>query len=238
VTVWRISLDAGAAALIGARGLLSATERERAARFHRAHDAARWILAHGALRRILAAHLGCPARALVFRPGRGGKPVLAGSRRVLEFNLTHSHDLALVAVASGGTPVGIDVERLRPLPDAASLMTRFFSPSEQREWSGLEPAARDAAFFRAWTRKEAVVKATGDGLSAPFEQVSISAGTGSRPRVSAYPGRASDLRRWHVVDLQPGAGYAGALAMLGLPRGPLELVDFDHRPGRALMPRR
>jgi 4'-phosphopantetheinyl transferase len=125
------------------------------------------------LRAVLAQQTGLPAAALVFGAGPFGKPFLHAPAACV-FNLSHSDDVAVIAVAPGasaGTEIGVDVEVLRPMRDAIALAERNFTPAEQRALRAAPPELRDLAFMRGWTRKEACLKAIGSGLSIPPDAV-------------------------------------------------------------------
>jgi 4'-phosphopantetheinyl transferase len=158
IHVWRLGLDGAP----DDEALLSEAERARAARFRFADHRDRYVAAHAGLRRVLAAYLDVPPASLAFAAGDGGKPALPGT---LRFNLSHSDACALVAVARE-REVGVDVERLRAVPEALSIARRYFSDSEAASLLGCEGEARDRAFFTLWTRKEALLKLRGLGLSA------------------------------------------------------------------------
>jgi len=183
VHVWRAQLDA----LPGLRPLLSPDELARADRFLRPQDRDRFIAARGALRTILAQYTGVAAAGLRFLYGEHGKPYL--SQGQLHFNLSHSHGLALYAIAR--FEVGIDVERIRETTHSMKIAERFFSPAEATELKALAPDLRPAAFSRAWTRKEALVKGIGLGIAALRKD---------------HP----DI--WRMYPIDAGEGYAAALA--------------------------
>jgi 4'-phosphopantetheinyl transferase len=130
----------------------------------------------------------------------------------LAFNLAHSERRAVYAFATG-CELGVDVEAVRPVNDAEGIVRRFFSPAECAEWRALARAERDAAFFRCWTRKEAYIKALGDGLMLPLDGFQVSLRPGEPARLIRARGDAEAARRWTLVALTPGAGYAGALAL-------------------------
>ena len=184
---------------------LSAEERGRAGRYRYEADAQRYLLSRRVLRAVLSMYVGREPGAIVFEPGPGGKPRLAGEPPAgLRFNLSHSGDVTAVAVAQG-REVGVDVEALRyPAPDAGAFRA-FFSPRELAWIEAFEGRARAAAFYRIWTRKEALLKATGEGLSGLGADLDLSSG--------------SDLLRrglsWHVRDLDLLTGYGAALAVEG-----------------------
>jgi 4'-phosphopantetheinyl transferase len=178
-----------------ATGPLDEQERSRAARLAFEADRQRFVAAHAILRHILSRYLCCAPEEVRYSYGPQGKPALACGGG-LEFNMSHSGDLALYAVA-GGLPVGVDVERVRP--DVARELTaaRFFTPAETDAILSLPESERARAFFTVWTRKEACLKATGRGLSAPLNAFSV------------WP---EPEPPWQVVDLDAGTGYAAAVA--------------------------
>lgn len=157
--VWRIDLDAPPADT----GCLSQAERDRAARFVFARDRERYIAAHVALRQILSSHTGVAASQLEFVQGEAGKPALVQPAGV-QFNMSHSKGVALVAIGSGEAEIGVDVEVLRPMPDAEAMAASYFTEAEQRALAAVPPALRERAFLTCWTRKEACLKAIGLGL--------------------------------------------------------------------------
>ena len=178
--------------------VLDEEERTRAARFAFESDRRRYVAAHAALRGILSRYLGCGPREVCYRAGPRGKPALAGGGGP-EFNMSHSGDLALYAVAAGRA-VGVDVERVRPEVALELTEARFFTPAETEALLALPTDARARAFFSVWTRKEACLKTTGEGLSVPLDAFSV------------WP---QPEPPWQVVDLDVGADYAAAVAARG-----------------------
>ena len=132
----------------------------------------------------------------------------------LQFNLAHSGGLALLAVTRSGA-VGIDIERIRPLPDYDRIMRSFFSTAESEAILALPPADQLQAFFTCWTRKEAYLKATGDGITVPLDRFSVAIVPGSPPRLLHVEGAPQEEARWsfHNVPLEPG--YLGVVALAG-----------------------
>lgn len=159
--LWQVDLDAPPAPQ--AVAALSDAEWERARRFVFKKDRDRFVAAHAALRDTLAAQTEIPAALLEFSQGAFGKPSLA-ERPSLRFNLSHSHSLGLIAVCDSAE-IGVDIELLRPMPDAEALAHSYFSDAERLALGGLAPELRERAFLTCWTRKEACLKATGMGLS-------------------------------------------------------------------------
>ena len=199
------------AAVRASASLLSAAERERAGRFAFGRDARRFIVGRGRLRQLLGARLGVRPESVELVYGARGKPALANSgRNSLRFNLSHRDDLAVYAL-SWGCDVGIDVEAIRPLPDADAVAARFFSRPEHAAYRALEPRDRPLGFFQCWTRKEAFIKALGDGLSHPLDSFDVSLAPGAPAeflRVEAVPG---DDRGWRLASFFPAAGFVAAV---------------------------
>jgi len=159
VDVWLVALDGGPAGAV-----LSAPERERAARFVREEDRDRWTCARAALRELLGAYADTDPRELRFVEGPHGKPALAGDDAALRFNLSHSAGTALIAVAQG-REVGVDVELPRRAVDHVALARRVLTADEADRIAAIaDPGERERAFLRAWVRWEAVLKCRGTGI--------------------------------------------------------------------------
>ncbi len=218
IHVWRVALDAPQTTVEEATGLLSEEEARRASRFVFPRDRRRYIVAHSALRSILASYLAVPPTTLHFRSGAQGKPYLAGHSQSrqhplpLHFNLAHSGEMALVACV-WGQEVGVDVEEVRPMPDLAAIAARFFAPGERQALLALPPEEQTLAFFTCWTRKEAYMKAVGAGLGYPLDQFEVTLGPGVPARFLSIGGDAEEAARWGLAALAPAAGYVGALAV-------------------------
>ena len=211
--VWSVALDLSHADAKRLEAVLCAEERRRAARYRRRQDRVRFIAARAALRCLLAAHLGAEPRALAFAYGANGKPALSPGGG-LEFNLSHSGDLAVIALAHD-REVGVDVERLRPLSSAQRIAERLWSSGEAAALGTLDEDERLTAFFATWTRKEAVVKALGEGITDRLDGFQVP--TGSAPGGGALhiPGHEGRADAWWLTDLRPAPGYLGALVLLG-----------------------
>jgi 4'-phosphopantetheinyl transferase len=217
VDVWYIDLAVAAGTVARLAAGLSPGEQERAGRFMFERDRRRFVVARSALRALLGRYLDVPPRELAFVYGAHGKPALEGAHAALEFNVSHSGDVAVVA-AGWNRALGVDVEAWRALPDLAALAARVFAPAERAVLDALAAIDRPAAFFRCWTRKEAFIKATGQGLAQPLDGFVVSLGPGEPARFVDIGGDAAALARWTLHDLAPGEGYAGALVVEGAPR--------------------
>ena len=212
VHVWYVdlALTVGTVERLGA--CLSEDERERASRFKFERDARRFVVARSALRTLLSGCLGLTPRGVAFTYGAHGKPALDGTHAALSFNLSHSGDVAVIA-AGWDRAIGVDVELRRPLPDLAALAARSFAPRERAVLDALPEGERAAAFFRCWTRKEAFIKATGQGLAQALDAFVVSLGPAEPARFLDIEGEPDALSRWTLRDLQPPVGYAGALVV-------------------------
>lgn len=189
--------------------MLSAGELAAAARFHFERDRTRYISSHVKLRQILSGYLEMPPEKLRFDIGAKGKPFIEGLARPLPFNLSHSGDLALVAV-SNGAEVGVDIEKIRPGPEFPALARQFFSVGEIQWISSLAPEDRSPAFFRLWVLKEACIKAAGGGLSIPLDQFEMRV-TDSQATMHT---EATELTGpWFVHELNIAPGYCAAVAV-------------------------
>ena len=213
VHVWRIDVGEQAAADAAALLVLSEAERARAARFHFAADRRRFVASHAALRGILAAYLDVEASLLVFGEGAQGKPFLDAPAhgRSLRFSLSHSSDLALVAV-SQGREVGVDVEHVRPRVDLDGFAARYFSPRERDALARVPSGDRLRAFFEIWTLKEAYLKACGDGLLRALDAFDVTVGDPA-PRLIAVRDRPGDEARWGLRLVGPSKSYVAAIAV-------------------------
>jgi 4'-phosphopantetheinyl transferase len=216
VHIWRIPLAQPAAAREALWPTLAPDERERAERFHFARDRARFIVARGVLRAILGRYLECEPGRLRFHYNQYGKPALAPDREAagLSFNLSHTHDLALYALARSRA-IGVDVEQLRDDLDHMAIAEQFFSLREVEMLRALPPEVRGSAFFNCWTRKEAYVKARGEGLSLRLDQFDVSLAPGAEVELLGVASDQGERSRWSLRSIDPGPAYVAALAAEG-----------------------
>lgn len=192
---------------------LSDTEKARASRFKDPVNQSRWSYFHSCLRDILGTYTQLPPRELEFESSKQGKPSVAdsGVEPTLYFNLSHSGNIALIAV-SKTLPVGVDVEYKKNIREYESLVGRFFSSKELREFQTLDPKDRMAGFYYGWTAKEAIIKAIGLGLSAPLDAFDVPL---SFVDQWYYPVFRSPLHyqdRISVIHLKTKSTYSSALA--------------------------
>ena len=209
VHVWRIALGQDDDRLEQFNRTLEADELERAGRFHFEKHRRHFIVARGFLRSVLAQYLGAQPGALRFEYGAYGKPAL-GSEHSLRFNLSHSNEIALLAVALNAD-LGVDVEHIRGDFASEDIARRFFSRAEVEVFNALPPGEQVAAFFRCWTRKEAYIKAIGKGMSQALDAFDVTLAPGIEPAL--LRAQEDDAARWWMGDVEVGEGYAGALVV-------------------------
>ncbi|MBV8453661.1 MAG: 4'-phosphopantetheinyl transferase superfamily protein [Deltaproteobacteria bacterium] len=216
VDLWLASLDCPPAPLRAMTTALSADETER--KFHFEADRARFIKARAILRDLLSRYLDCTAGEIAFAYEPSGKPRLGGiksSTTDLRFNLSHSADAALYAIARG-RELGVDIESIRPEMLWGRLANCFFCPSEVVKLHEWPAPQRMFGFFTCWSRKEAYIKARGGGLSIPLNSFEVSVAPGEEPALLAAAD-PDELKRWSFWEVPLGESFAGALVVDGRP---------------------
>jgi len=208
VEIWEAELDLTGDELQTLRRLLSPSERDHASRFHFERDRRRFTAARGRLRQLLGRYRDAPPDAVVIEARTSGKPFTRGEPP-LEFNLAHSDNRVVFAFAHW--PVGVDVERIRPLPDLLTIAARFFARGEYEAMQRLTGVPLEDTFFRCWTLKEAYVKATGDGLSFPLSAFQVSLNPGES-RMLSCDRDPDEPSRWQFAAWADGA-FASAIAV-------------------------
>jgi 4'-phosphopantetheinyl transferase len=224
VHVWTIALTVPDRVLVSFGELLSSDERERASQFRFEGDARRFVVARGSARRLLAAYVQREPSDLKFCYSGHGKPSLAEASDNLRFNLSHSHDLALLAVAHG-RELGVDLEWMCREVETEKLAERFFSVHEQETLRAVPEPERTVAFYRIWTCKEAFLKAQGSGFSRALDSFDIELAENRSARLSGTRPDGAEASRWSLRELGVAKGYAAALAV----EGPItELVQLRY----------
>jgi len=225
VDVWIISLSEKLDRPDPARWL-AADERARGDRFVFERDRRRFCLGRGALRGILASYLRCDPGEITFAYGDSGKPRLqdAVSAMDVQFNASGSADLAVCAVTCGQS-LGVDIEHLRDDGDQ-DLVRHAFSADERAEFARLPSDQQTVAFYRAWTRKEAYLKASGCGLSRPLASFSVSVMQGDSPRLIRDDSDPAAPQNWWFADFDPAPGWVGSLVVAGHSR-PLRRLEWN-----------
>jgi len=216
VQLWRVDLESIRSQELRWQELLSPDEKKRAARFHFSTDRQNFVAARAILRKLLAAYLADEPAKLSFSYSKKEKPFLspphAGSG--ITFNVSHSGGAALFGFARK-RDIGVDIEHIRHDVDAEAIARRFFSSHEQKQLSALSGAKKIEAFFRCWTRKEAYIKATGDGLSLPLSQFDVSLEEESVDALVTTRMDPAEAKDWLLQEVAAGDGYVGAICARG-----------------------
>jgi 4'-phosphopantetheinyl transferase len=212
VHVWMAWLDEPVERISHLYSTLAEDERDRASRFHFQTDRDRYVMSRGVLRELLGRYLEKDPTQINLAYGPNGKPEIAGYGvdHSTQFNLAHSENLVLFAFTLG-RPIGIDVEKIRPLKDIDGIASRYFSTQEYLTWRAFAPTNRFVGFFRLWTCKEAFIKAIGAGLSYPLDQFDIALSPGKEARLLNIAGDEREAKRWTVRELRPAKDFAAAI---------------------------
>jgi 4'-phosphopantetheinyl transferase len=215
IHVWRIDLSGNADPPGALTNTLSEAEKARADRFLFEIDKRKFLLRRAAQRKIIAGYLRILPNAVAFSATTSGQPILADERlENFKFSLSHSGDLALLAVAQG-LCIGVDVQLERAFDEMAAIVQRYFSLEEQREFFALPAADRTNAFYCGWTRKEAFLKAIGQGLAFGMNHFSVTLNPNEPARLVSGPEGHLPISHWSLYSLHPRPGFAGALAVEG-----------------------
>jgi 4'-phosphopantetheinyl transferase len=224
--VWRVELNQPETRVNLFFEILSEDEKRRAERFHFRHDRTHYVVARGMLRALLGFYLHKESEQLRFSYTPFGKPFLSSAEgeRDLRFNVSHSRGLALYAFVDG-CDVGVDVEYIRADFATEEIADRFFSRREVEVLRSLDRQVRAEAFFNCWTRKEAYIKARGEGLSHPLHQFAVSMIPGEPAALLEADGGVEEVSRWSLHELKPKDGYAAAIATEKSCRG-MKLFEY------------
>jgi|HubBroStandDraft_4_1064222.scaffolds.fasta_scaffold97827_2 4'-phosphopantetheinyl transferase len=216
VQLWRVDLEAVRDSESRWQRLLSSDESNRASRFHSQRDRQHFVAVRAILRKILSAYLGTDPAGMRFSYSKKEKPSLDAPHKDsgITFNVSHSGGKALLAFARW-REIGVDIEQVRRDVDLEAIARRFFSPHEQEQLAAFPPQERADTFFRCWTRKEAYIKATGDGLSLPLSQFDVSLAAGDSSALLATRPDASEAQQWLLREVPGGTGYVAALCARG-----------------------
>lgn len=216
IHIWNAALDQPASQIQRLIQTLSIDERVRAKRLRFEADRKRFIVGRGILRNILCGYLSIEPSRLRLNYGNHGKPAIVDNqgREMIQFNLSHSGGLALYAFTRVHA-IGVDIEQIHDIPDMEQIAEHFFSVRENSVFRALPESKKREAFFNCWTRKEAFIKALGDGLSWPLDKFDVSLVPGEPARLLRIEGYSKGASRWSIQELNPAFGFAAALAVEG-----------------------
>jgi len=207
--------------------VLSLEERARADRFVFERDRTEYIVCRGVLRHLLSLYGGIAASDLQFEYSARGKPRLAQRfKSRIQFNVAHSRGAGLIGITCVA-PVGVDVERIGPLARVSALVPSCFAPEEQAEFALLPERIQSRAFYAGWTRKEAFIKATGEGLSRALHSFVVTIAPDICPKLLRCHHDPASAAAWTIVDLAGDHGFAAAVAV---PASEVSVVSRDLQP--------
>jgi 4'-phosphopantetheinyl transferase len=210
VEVVSTALTEGTEALRALSGLLTDAERQSASRLAFDRDRRRFIVSRARLRQLLAARLGVGPESVELTYSPHGKPAVARADPDLRFNVSHCDDVAVYAF-SYGIAIGVDVEAVRAIPDADRIAAHFFSADENEAYCALDADDKPLGFFNCWTRKEAFVKALGDGLNHPLASFAVSLAPGQPARILRVDDTPGDRCGWRMESFSPATGFVAAV---------------------------
>ena len=212
IDVWLVDLEQSDMVRAKLWPLLNEEEQARAKRFyfdiHRNH----FIVGRGLLRILLGRYLNVAPDKIVFAYGEHGKPFLPNTN--LNFNISHSYGMALLAFTHG-RELGVDIEQIRPLEDAAAIAKMNFSAKEVTEYTAVPDAQKPLAFYNCWTRKEAFIKAIGEGLTCPLDSFDVTLIPGEPAQLLQVKGSTAEANKWRLQSLNPVEGYVAAIIATG-----------------------
>ena len=209
--LWKAKLDISSNLAGKLSQLLTQEENHRANRFTFPRDRLHFIAARAFLRQLLGSYLSKNASEIAFRYNSFGKPMLKKDSS-LRFNLSHSAGLAVCGISNRGE-IGVDIESLRPEVDVHLIAKHFFSPGEQKVLASLPPQNQTKAFFRCWTRKEAFIKARGDGLTLGLDQFEVSLDSDAYAELKATYFDPGEMKNWQMFAFRPEEGFVGAVVV-------------------------
>ena len=216
VHLWRADLHLPDRNIQGLHQILSTAERMKAERLHFERNRREFIIGVGILRKILGSYLGVDPKALQFTRGKRGKPMLCDlfANGSIHFNMSHSEGLALYGFTRDHE-IGVDIEFVRNIPEMDHIAEQFFSKRENDVFRSLPESKKKEAFFNCWTRKEAFVKAIGEGFFYPLDQFEVSFTPDEPSRLLTIDGDSQTASQWFVGSIKPASGFTAAFAMEG-----------------------
>jgi 4'-phosphopantetheinyl transferase len=225
VDVWLVHLERSKPALAALETLLHDGEQRRAYQYFTERLQKQYIVRRGCLRRILGDYLGKRPESIQFQVNSHGKPFV---HEAISFNMSHSGEYALCGIWDG-RPIGVDIEQNLPIADLSLVASCHFSPSEQSDLDSLTEQDRIHAFYRCWTRKEAILKADGRGLSIPLNSFDVTLLPQEEPVVRRCDASVHARQHWRLQDIPLGPAYTGALAVDAPVHGVRYWLDAEHK---------
>ncbi len=216
IHLWCVCLQQSDAIVAQMAKVLSADELKRAKRFHFQKHRDRFIVAHALLRKLLSDYTKTELRRIVFAFSKNGKPCLLEKpgRKKIGFNLSHSKDYALIGFAHERA-IGVDLEYIRDITDMAKVAEHVFSKNEISYWHTFSEIEKKEAFYKFWTRKEAYLKAVGEGFTSAVNTIDVSVHPFKESTTLVSGKYSENQNRWTVRDLKPLSGFAAAFAVAG-----------------------
>ncbi len=214
IHVWEINLGYNLNKVKNYISILSDEEKKKASAFRFSDDRARYIISHAVLRLLLSEYLGEKPEEIVFYTDNRGKPYILLDSKCPDifFNLSHSHEIALIAIYRG-QEIGVDIEYISRTINSDGIARRFFTINENKKLNSLSGKLRKEAFFRCWTRKEAFLKAKGLGLSGSLKSFEVSILPDEKPEIISIDGLPSEKNEWSLFDIIHIKNYIGAIAI-------------------------
>ena len=227
VQIWVKNLDLAPEQIQSLEQTLSDDEKERARRFRFAEHRRRFIAARGVLREILGDYLNLAPQDVKFEYNTKDNLFLCSIKnQELQFNVSHSQDLALYGVAQS-QKIGVDLEYVRTVKDLEHIAERFFCPSEAAILKALSTKEKEKAFFEIWTAKEAYLKATGEGIAGGLDQVEVSISSGRVQGLKSIAGDEQVVNQWRLWSFFPTPDYVATIAVEDVDRA-LSKNLFDY----------
>lgn len=214
VHVWRFNLASGPDVEQVFRQVLDEPETVRADRFIRPEHRTRFAVGRGVLRYLLGRYTDTPPSEIHFDYNAHGKPSLADADAGIEFNVSNTGSLGVIAITAG-QPIGIDIERYRKKLEMEKVARRFFAPAEVDFLFELEPELRTRAFYRCWSSKEAIMKACGRGLSLGLSRFEVNVDPDASPRLLTAPPELGDIEHWQMESIPMEPEVEGIIALEG-----------------------
>ena len=225
IHIWCTSLELPVSRF---QNMLSFDEKARAERYHSQDDANRFIIRRGMLRTLLGYYLDVEPGQIQFCYGKNGKPGIVDqpSRAEIYFNLAHTDNLALYGFTRDNE-IGVDIEYIKDIPEMERIVEIYFTAGEREIFHTLPESKKNEVFFNCWTRKEAIVKMIGDGVSWPLDEVDVLTVPAEPNSLQEIEGDMKVASRWSVQGLKPAAGCSAAIAV----DGPIWRVSCWQWPG-------